>query len=485
MAEKQEHSAEQEPKVVTISPVTRIEGHARISIFLDEQDRVADARLHIEEFRGFEKFCEGRLFVEMPSITQRICGICPISHHLASIKAGDQIIGATIPPAARLTRELIHVGQVSQSHALSFFHLSAPDLLLGFDADPAVRNIMGLIEHFPDIARKGVQLRKYGQKIIEAIAGRRIHPTFGVPGGVNHQVTEEMRERLKEGLDEALEIAHFALDLFKDYYLAHREEVHEFANFPTAYLGLVREDGALELYDGFLRLVDANGEILEEKVDPTHYLDFIAEAVEPWTYLKFPFYRKRGYPEGIYRVGPLARLNVCDFISTPQAEQARQEFFELVGTKPVHGSFFYHYARLIEIIYALERAGEILNTPELTDEEILVVGPVVNERGVGVIEAPRGVLIHDYHVDRNGVLQKVNLVVSTGHNNLGMNRAVQMIAKKYVDGRRLQEGMLNRVEAAVRCYDPCLSCSTHALGQMPLRIELYDAHGALIQTLER
>jgi NAD-reducing hydrogenase large subunit len=471
-------------RTITINPVTRIEGHAKITIQLDAVGNVADTQFHVVEFRGFEKFCEGRFFAEMPQITARICGICPVSHLLASAKACDAVLGAPILRPAKLLRELLHMGQLTQSHALSFFHLSAPDLLLGYDADPAIRNVVGLIQQHPDIAVKGVRLRKYGQEIIKFTGGRKIHPDFPIPGGVNKALTVAERDEMRKGLPEAFAQAKFALDLLKKYQEAHHDEVETFASFDSNYMGLVQPDGALEHYDGNLRFTDQNGKIVEDQVPPANYLEVIAEATEPWSYLKFPFIKWLGYPAGMYRVGPLARLNLASKISTPQANAALREWKD--GRNPVRrSSFYYHWARLIEILYALERTQQLLDDPDICSTDIMVTARPVNEQGVGVIEAPRGTLFHHYWVDGNGRIEKVNLIVATGHNNLAMNRSVLSVAKKYVKGNQLQEGMLNRVEAAIRCYDPCLSCSTHAVGQMPLHVQLVAPDGQVLDELAR
>jgi len=471
-------------RTITISPVTRIEGHAKITIQLDAAGNVADTQFHVVEFRGFEKFCEGRFFAEMPQITARICGICPVSHLLASAKACDAVLGAAIPRPAKLLRELMHMGQLTQSHALSFFHLSAPDLLLGYDADPAIRNVVGLIQQHPEIAVKGVRLRKYGQEVIKLVGGRKIHPDFPVPGGVNKALTAAERDAMRQGLPEAFAQAKFALDLLRKYQEAHHDEVEAFASFDSNYMGLVQPDGALEHYDGNLRFTDVNGRIVQDQVPTDNYLEVIAEATEPWSYLKFPFIKQLGYPKGMYRVGPLARLNLADKVSTPQANAALREW--KTGRDPVRrSSFYYHWARLIEILYALERTQELLDDPDICSTDIMVAGRPENSQGVGVIEAPRGTLFHHYWVDGNGRIEKVNLIVATGHNNLAMNRAVLSVAQKYVKGNELKEGMLNRVEAAIRCYDPCLSCSTHAVGQMPLLVQLLAPDGTVLNEMTR
>ncbi len=477
-------STSTDQRTITINPVTRIEGHAKITIHLDDAGNVADTRFHVVEFRGFEKFCEGRFFAEMPQITARICGICPVSHLLASAKACDAVLGVEIPRPAKLLRELMHMGQLSQSHALSFFHLSAPDLLLGYDSDPALRNVVGLIQQHPDIARKGIRLRKFGQEVIKLTAGRKIHADFPVPGGVNKALTAAERDEMLAGLPEAFEHAKFALDLLKKYQGDHLPEIEEFASFDSNFMGLVQPDGSLEHYDGKLRFCDTQGDVLEDQINPAHYLDIIAEASESWSYLKFPFIKRLGYPQGIYRVGPLARLNVADKISTPQANAAFAEWRAGAG-RIRRSSFYYHWARLIEIVYALERIEQLLNDPDICDTDIMANGRPANPQGVGVSEAPRGTLFHHYWVDENGRIEKVNLIVATGHNNLAMNRAVKAVAEKYVKAQQLQEGMLNRVEAAIRCYDPCLSCSTHAMGQMPMVVEVIDANGIVQQILRR
>jgi NAD-reducing hydrogenase large subunit len=470
-------------KTITINPVTRIEGHAKITIHLDSRGEVDDARFHVVEFRGFEKFCEGRHFTEMPQITPRICGICPVSHLLASAKACDAVVGREIPQTAKKLRELMHMGQIIQSHALSFFHLSAPDLLLGFDADPAIRNVVGLIRQQPDIAVKGVRLRKFGQELIKLVGGRKIHADFSVPGGVNKALTITQRDEILKGLPEAFGHAKFALDLLKGYHKGHLAEVEDFASFDSNYMGLVQPDGALELYDGNLRFGDAGGKIVHDQVPPSNYLDYISEAVEPWSYMKFPFISALGYPQGMYRVGPLARLNACSRIATPLAD-AELKVWRAKGRVQA-SSFYYHWARLIEVLYGLERAQQLLESPGITSTDILVPNQPTRREGVGVIEAPRGTLIHHYWVDADGRIEKANLIVATGHNNLAMNRGVQAIARKYVKAKKLKEGMLNRVEAVIRCYDPCLSCATHAVGQMPMRVELVDAGGTVLQTLQR
>jgi len=471
-------------KKITISPVTRIEGHARVTIFLNDEGKVDEAYLHIDQFRGFEKFSEGRYFAEMPIITPRICGICPVSHHLASAKATDDILGVDIPKPAKLLRELIHMGQIIQSHSMHFFELAGPDLILGWDADPRIRNVAGLIQANPELALKAVKLRKFGQRIIELVAGRRIHPIFAIPGGVNQALDPKVRDEILKGIDEMISYVEDGISIATKYIEDNKEVCDKFASFPTGYMGLVKDDGSLELYDGKIRFMDKNGDVVKDFKDK-YYLKYIGERVEDWSYLKFPYYKSLGWPEGVYRVGPLGRLNVADKISTPIANEYLKNFKKINNGKPVEGSLYFHYARLIEAIYGLERTREILEDSECLSKDVLISGKVSNEEGIGVIEAPRGTLIHHYWVDEKGTIEKVNLIVATGHNNWAMSKSVESVAKEFVNGKNLTEGMLNRVEGAIRCYDPCLSCSTHAIGKMPLLIELYDSNGNLINFVKR
>ncbi len=473
---------------ITISPVTRIEGHAKITIALDEAGKVADARFHVTEFRGFEKFCVGRSFREMPSITARICGICPVSHALASAKAGDAILGVKIPPVAEKLRRLMNYAQLVQSHALSFFHLSGPDLLLGMESDPARRNLFGLLEAYPEVARKGIRLRQFGQEIIRLLGDRSVHPAWAVPGGVREPIRAETREHIAQGLPEALAIAREALELGQEALDRHAEEARIYGHFPSLFLGLVGADGALEHYDGALRMIDAGGKVLEESLDPARYAEVLGEGEESWSYLKFPYYKPLGYENGsgMYRVGPLARLNVADFADTPLADRELRRFRHYgEGGGPVAGSFYYHQARLIEILHSLEKIALLLDDPGLTDAQVRSHARVNQRAGVGVTEAPRGALFHDYQVDADGLLTKVNLVIATGQNNFAMNRTVKQIAETYLHGDRLGEGLLNRVEHGIRAFDPCLSCSTHAAGKMPLEVELRGPAGQLLDRFAR
>lgn len=469
-------------QTITIEPVTRVEGHARVTIQLDDQGKVEQSYLHIDQFRGFEKFSEGRMYFEMPVITPRICGICPVSHHLASAKACDKVAGTPPPRPANLLRELLHMGQLIQSHSMHFFHLASPDLLLGFDADPAIRNVVGLIEVNPDLALKAVKLRKYGQEIIRRLSGRRIHMHWAVPGGVSTPLDPSEREWILGQVEEMIGYVQEGIAIGKHWLMANQDVVSSFANFPSSYMGMCK-DGALELYEGPLRFCDKNGKILEE-FSPCDYLDHIAERVEDWSYLKFPYNKRLGWPDGVYRVAPLARLNIADRISTPLANEEFKAFKGL-SQGPVQQTLYYHYARLIEDLYALERARELCEDPDILSDEIINTNTQITGEGVGCIEAPRGTLWHHYWTDEDGLLTKVNLIVATGNNNWAMSHSVDLVAKAFVDGNNLTEGMLNRVEAAIRCYDPCLSCSTHALGQMPMVVDIVDRAGKVIKSFRR
>jgi NAD-reducing hydrogenase large subunit len=471
-------------QTILIDPVTRIEGHAKITIHLDDQDKVADARLHITQFRGFEKFVEGRPYQEMPSLMSRICGICPVSHLLASAKACDELLAVAIPPTATLLRRIMHMGQIIQSHALSFFHLASPDLLLGLDADPAKRNVFGVLEQHPQLARDGIRLRQFGQEVISLLGGKRIHPAWAVPGGVSAPLSPEHRDQLLAQVPEALQLAQRTLDWYKGVMDNYREEIRTFGNFPSLYLGLVTPKGELELYEGRLRAMNARGEIIADQVEPNRYAEYIEEAVEPDSYLKSPYYKPLGYQQGMYRVGPLARLNLIDACGTPRADEEWAEFRAL-ERGPVSSSFHFHYARLIEILYAVETMEKLLRDERILDPQVRAIARPNRSEGIGISEAPRGTLIHHYRIDENGLMQWANLIIATGHNNLAMNHSILQVARHFVKGKALEEGMLNRVEAVVRAYDPCLSCSTHAVGQMPLQVQLIGPGGELCAEARR
>jgi NAD-reducing hydrogenase large subunit len=471
-------------RTIVIDPVTRIEGHAKITVHLDAQGQVADARFHVTQFRGFEKLCEGRPFTEMPSLMARICGICPVSHLIASAKACDALLAVRIPPTADKLRRVFNMAQIVQSHALSLFHLSSPDLLLGMDADPAKSNLWGVYEKNPQLARDGIRLRQFGQQIIERLGGKRIHPAWVVPGGVSEPLTQENRDFILSATPEALAIAERTLSWFKGIVEEFREEIASFGNFPSLFLGTVKEDGSLTFYDGKLRLGNAAGDIIAEDLNPTRYFEYLGEKVEPWSYLKSAYYKPMGYPEGMYRVGPLARLNVADRCGTERADQELAEFQELQRTALL-SSFHYHQARLIEILYCVERLEQLLNDPEILSKHVRALAEPNALEGVGASEAPRGTLFHHYKIDDQGLIRWVNLIIATGQNNLAMNRSVLQVAKHFVRAERLTPGMLNRVEAAIRAYDPCLSCSTHALGEMALRVQLVNAAGEVIDEVAR
>ncbi|RJQ67290.1 MAG: Ni/Fe hydrogenase subunit alpha [Desulfobacteraceae bacterium] len=470
--------------LITINPISRLEGHGKVTVHLDDHGEVDEAFFHITQFRGYEYFCHGRPFEEMPIITQRICGICPVSHHLASVKACDAICGVQIPETAGMLRELLHMGQYIQSHALHFFHLASPDLLLGWDSDPAKRNVIGVIEAAPELARRGIRLRKFGQDIIAALGGKKVHPVFAVPGGVTHALSESARNQLLAGFEEAFQTAHTALAIIQGWIDQNMADVQVFANFPSHYAALVDAQGRLQLYDGFLRVKGHAGDILAQ-FESRQYLDFIGEHVEPWSYMKFPFFKDQGYPEGCYRVGPLARLNAADAMGTPQADAALKLYRKIAKTNLKGASLMYHYARMIELLYALEKAQALLSDKRICAKEVRTTAAPAHAEGVGIIEAPRGILIHHYGVDDFGTINKVNLIVATGHNNIAMNRAVTRVAKEYIRNGEIREGILNRIEGAIRCYDPCLSCATHALGQMQMILQVIDAAGQCIHQTAR
>jgi NAD-reducing hydrogenase large subunit len=420
----------------------------------------------------------------MPSLMARICGICPVSHLIASAKACDALLAVKIPPIAEKLRRIFGMAQVIQSHALSLFHLSSPDLLLGMDADPADSNIFGVLEKDPQLARDGIALRKFGQQIIERLGGKRIHPAWVVPGGVSDPLCGEDRDFILKAIPDAFAIANRSLAWLKSTMEKFRDEIGSFGNFPSLFMGTVKEDGGLTFYDGKLRIVDAGGEIVANGLDPTQYFEFLGEKVEPWSYLKSAYYKPKGFPHGIYRVGPLARLNVSDRCGTPRADQELAEFHELQRTA-VLSSFHYHQARLIEILYCVERLEQLLNDPEILSKHVRASAHPNALEGVGAAEAPRGTLFHHYKIDEQGLIRWCNLIIATGQNNLAMNRSVLQVAQRYVHGEKLTHGMLNRVEAVIRAYDPCLSCSTHAVGQMALKIQLLGPEGAVLDEVAR
>lgn len=471
-------------QTITINPVTRIEGHARITLHLGDDGKVRKAFFHVNEFRGFEKFCEGRLYTEMPTITPRICGICPTSHSMASAKACDAIQRIVPTETGVLLRRLVQAGQCLSSHALSFFHLSSPDFLLGFDTDPAGRNVLGLAAKDPALAVKGIRLRKFGQEVSARLTGKKIHVLGVVPGGMAFALKEAERDALLAWIPEARETAQLALKIFKDYVAANRAMVDSFAMFKTPYMGTVGKDGEMDLYDGELRWVDPEGQVMAQ-VPGARFQEFIAERSMDFTYLKYPYYKPLGFEKGFYQVGTLGRLNAASRMSTPLAQAEFKQFRGLNSGKPVHGAFYHHWARLIELLFCVEEIERLLLHPAICSTDIQARGHRNAFEGVGHTEAPRGTLFHHYRVDETGALTKVNLLIATGQNNPAMNQAVLEVGKQYVDGKKITEGALNRVEHAIRCYDPCLSCSTHAVGQMPIHMELRNASGETLDTVTR
>jgi NAD-reducing hydrogenase large subunit len=473
-------------KRIVIEPVTRVEGHGKVTILLDEQNRVEQARLHIVEFRGFERFIQDRPFWEVPVLVQRLCGICPVSHHLAAAKAVDRIVGGeNLTPTALKVRLLMHHGQFLQSHALHFFHLCSPDLLFGFDSDVQQRHVLGVAARYPELATQGVLLRKFGQEVIKATAGKKIHGTGAVPGGVNKNLSISERDGLLKDMDQILDWSRGALKLAKDYTVDNLEKLAPFGSFDSNHLSIVGADGAYDIYDGGLRARTATGELIFDHVDNQRYAAYLSEEVRSWSYMKFPFIRSLGPDKGWYRVGPLARINNCEYIDTPEAEEARREFKALTDDKPNNLTMAYHWARMIELLHSAETIQRLLGDSDLQGTDLVVKGKR-REEAVGIIEAPRGTLFHHYRVNANDQIVQANLIVSTTNNNEPMNRAVRKVAEDHLSGvPEITEGLLNHVEVAIRAYDPCLSCATHAMGRMPLVVELIASDGTVVDRRER
>ncbi len=477
----------QKTQRVVIEPLTRVEGHGKVVLYQDEQNHIIQARLHIVEFRGFEKFIQGRPYWELPVLVQRLCGICPVSHHLAAAKACDMLVGTRkLTPTANKIRRLMHYGQTLQSHALHFFHLASPDLLFGFDDEVSHRNIMGVIQDHPETAKQGVFLRKFGQEVIRLTAGKRVHGTGAIPGGVNKSLSKKECESLLADVDQMISWGQEAVALIKRIYLDKPDYHNEFACINSSMLSLTDTAGNFELYDGMIKATDKQGQIIFDEVECMEYGDYLHEEVRSWSYMKFPFIVSRGIKAGWYRVGPLARINNCNSIGTPLAEQERLEFTKLNPGKPVQSSLAYHWARMIELLHCTEKIRELLLDKDIMGNDLLNRNDnTMQQRGVGIIEAPRGTLIHDYKMDEDGLVTKANLIVSTTHNNQAMNESIRHVANHYLDGKQLTEPMLNQIEVAIRAYDPCLSCATHALGKMPLEVQLRDADGELIDRMEK
>lgn len=476
---------------ITIEPVTRVEGHGKVTIRLDDRGHVEQARLHIVEFRGFERFVQGRPYWEVPVLVQRLCGICPVSHHLAGAKAVDELVGVKpntgteLTRAAEKLRRLMHYGQIFQSHVLHFFYLSAPDLIFGVDGAVATRNIVGVAEAHPELATKAILMRKFGQEIIKATAGKKVHGIAAVPGGIHKNLSIAERDYFLNGkdipnIDRMIEWAAEGLAFFKDFHQKHQTWTDTFAAHDSAHMGLVREDGGMDFYHGNLRVVDFEGRVLLDDVDYHHYLRHLGEETKSWSYMKFPFLKLLGARDGWYRVGPLARINVCDYIPSNLAQAEFEQMRAYTHDKPNNMTLHYHWARLIEALHAAEVIKELLNDSDLQGTDLVSSGIKTNE-GIGVIEAPRGTLLHHYRIGADDRITLCNLIVSTTHNNVAMNAAVTQAALDLMEEHTaITEPMMNGIEVAIRAYDPCLSCATHALGQMPLKVMLRDSKDKLL-----
>jgi F420-non-reducing hydrogenase large subunit len=476
-------------RTLVIQPVSRIEGHAKVTIQLDEAGNVADTRVNIIELRGFEKFCIGRPVEEMPRIVTRICGVCPWSHHLASGKAMDALFGVVPPPAGRKLRDLCNSIAFVEEHILHFYFLGGADFVIGPDADPSTRNVLGIIAKMPDVARRVVRVRHTGARMLEIIAGKSIHPDAVVPGGFSKPLLAVEREQLRSMATECLDLARFTIDYAKtSVFPAYLDTLRTLGAIETGFLGTVDENGGLNLYDGKLRLMARDGSYVDFACDL--YTEYISEHVEPWTYMKFPFDRRAGAfsmdllkPNGVYRSNTLARINVCDHVVTPLAQSELEEFRRLFG-RPAQLTLLYHWARLIELLYNAEHVVQLLEDPEIIDNETRTVVEPRAARGVGCVEAPRGTLIHDYTTDEKGLVTDVNLIVGTTHNNAPINMSVRQTAQQYITNGIYDQGILNRVEMAIRAYDPCFSCATHAVdNRVPVRIEIYDHRARRIDVI--
>ncbi len=475
-------------KTLTIQPVSRIEGHAKVTIQLDDSGNVSDTRVHVIELRGFEQFCLGKPVEEMPRITTRICGVCPWSHHLASAKTTDAIFGVDIPSAAKKLRELCNSIAYMEEHILHFYFLAGADFVIGPDADYSVRNVFGIIDAVPDVARRVVKVRHMAAKMLEMISGKAIHPSAAVPGGFSRPLLEPERQELRKMADECLDFAKFSISFAKEnLFSKYLEVVKMLGVIKTGFLGTVTDDGSLELYDGKLRMMNADGSYEDFKYE--EYTDYIREHVEPWSYLKFPYMKKAGEfsmdldnPNGIYRTNTLARINVCDKINTPFAQAELEEFREKFG-RPTQLTLLYNWARLIELLYNAENAIRLLDDPEITSTDIRKKVEPRAAHGIGCTEAPRGTLIHDYETDENGLLTNVNLIVGTTHNNAPINMSVKRAAIDLIKDGKYDQGILNKIEMSIRAYDPCLSCATHRLdGKLGVKVNIIDSEGNKLDT---
>lgn len=475
---------------VAIDPITRVEGHGKVTLLIDEFNQVQQARLHVVEFRGFEIFIQGRPYWEVPVTVQRLCGICPVSHHLAAVKAMDKIAGYhNITPTAEKLRRLMHYGQMLQSHALHFYHLCSPDLLLGFSSESTKRNIVSVVEQYPDLAKQGVLLRKFGQDVIFHTAGKRIHGTGAIPGGVNKALTEAERQSLMTNIPDYILWAQGALTILKQLQNQDRAFHDSFGVVSANQFSLVGRGGSvgaeragdLDLYHGALRARNPQGAIIFDDVDYQYYPVYIHEDAKSWSYMKFAYLTELGKEAGWYRVGPLSRLQNCERIGTPLAESARLDWLAEHPIKPIHGTLAFHQARLIEMLHSIEMIQLLLCDPDITGTNLMSDKGKRTDEAVGVIEAPRGTLIHHYRVGEDDLVTFCNLIVSTTHNNQAMNEAIREVSRQYINGKAINEGLLNHIEVAIRAYDPCLSCATHALGKMPLELECVDLQGNIIQ----
>jgi F420-non-reducing hydrogenase large subunit len=475
-------------KTLQIQPVTRIEGHAKITIQLDDTGNVEDTQFNVLELRGFEKFCIGKPVEEMPRITTRICGVCPWSHHNASAKTTDAVFGVDPPPAGKKLRELCNSIAYMEEHILHFYFLAGADFVLGPDADYSVRNVIGILGEAPDLARRVVKVRHLAGHMLEMIAGKAIHPAAAVPGGFSRPLLEDERQELRKMAEECFELAKFSMSFAKEnLFPKYLDVVNSLGVFDTGFLGTVKDDGSMDLYDGKLRMMNADGSYEDFSVE--QYTDYISEHVEPWSYLKFPYMKKAGEfsmdldnPNGIYRTNTLARMNVCDKIDTPLAQAELEEFREKFG-RPAQKTLLFHWARLIELLYNAENAIRLLEDPEITSTDIRKKVEPRAARGIGSVEAPRGTLIHDYETDENGMVTNVNLIVGTTHNNAPMNMAVKTAAKDLIKDGNYDQGILNTVEMMIRAHDPCLSCATHRLdGKLGVRLNIVDSKGNILDT---
>ncbi len=484
-------------KIITIDPITRLEGHGKITIVLDDKGDVERAFFQIPELRGFEAFCVGRPAEEMPQITSRICGVCPTAHHMAGTKALDSLFKVEPTPTAKVIRELFYNLFMFEDHTIHFYYLGGPDFIVGPDAPAGKRNILGVIEKVGvDVAKQVITIRKRCRDIMAEIGGKTIHPVLGLPGGVAKRITEETRDIIKAFAADAIEFAKFTLKAFDDIVLKNKDYVDLILSdtyyHQTYYMGMVDENNKVNFYDGNIRIVDPEGKPVE-LFAPNDYADIIAEHVEDWSYIKFPYLRKIGWKgfidgvnSGIVRVAPLARLNAADGMATPLAQQEYERMYATVGGKPCHNTLAYHWARLVEILYAAERINELVNSEELTSPNTRNMNLQTPKEGIGIVEAPRGTLIHHYESDEKGVLTGVNLMVATLFNSAPICMSVEKAAKKLIKGGNVNDGLLNMVEMAFRAYDPCLSCATHSIvGEMPLNISFQDRHGKKLGSMKR